>query len=105
MFSVACFFPRRTLPTLYHPTLSLSHFKVLMSPNQGHYTYEGLIHNTNIGLMLLCHKVEMRSFRTFENTWKINVSRGNIFGNLIKKILLNLLLLCENTNYGSRHYF
>lgn len=55
--------------------------------------------------MLLCYKVEMRSFRIFENIWKINVLRGNIFGNLIKKIFFNLLLLCENINYGFRYYF
>lgn len=40
-----------------------------------------------------------------KNTRKLDVSRGNIFGNFILKQFPLKLLLCENTNCDSGHYF
>lgn len=71
-----------------------------MTPDQG----TDLTHTSNISVMPLYHKGRDQGVSGhMKNIGKINISRGNTFGNLILKQLLHQLLLCKNNNYGPRH--
>lgn len=58
-------------------------FMALVSPNQG--TASRASHVIPTSVMPLSERLTLGVSGHLENTWKLDVSRGNIFGNLVLK--------------------